>query len=78
MKVVHLAQLASICGSGGGGRATKGHDGLGALFREARRDPRTLTLTLTHTALANPNPNPIPNPNPDPNSDPNPNSYSPN
>ena len=45
MKVVHLAQLASICGSGGGGRAAKGHDGLGALFREARLADALLVLT---------------------------------
>ena len=33
-QVVHLAQLAQICGSSGAGRGAKSHDGLAALFRE--------------------------------------------
>ena len=43
--MVHLAQLAQICGSSGGGRGAKSHDGLAALFREARLADALLVLT---------------------------------
>ena len=51
MKVVHLAQLTSLCGGGGGGggraagAGAGGGEGLGAMFREARLADAVLVLT---------------------------------